>query len=656
MKNLAIKSLIALLVSFVTAFICSFPAVQDFEDGLADIWFSLRGKLPPPRDLAIIAIDERSYDQLKVPMSQGWPRILQARLLEKLSEYGVRRVVFDILFIDASADSEADQRLAAAIGKVPTVLGIESSMQQVSGPGGSYVIEDLLSPYDPFLKAAAGTGLVGLPSDQGIIRRFLTERSEQTAELPSLSEAGAGMLPTDGAPRPGARDLINYYGPARTIPIYSFYQVLDEEKSLPAQALKDKIVYVGLLLRTEIGPAQKDIFRAPFGGNIFGVEVHAAGAGNLIDQSWIRRSGSTTEIVEAALLLFLVTLAVLVVSPIRGAVLVVVTALIWAVASFLLFRSGFFLPGVVPVLILSPLVLLLVTLYYYLVIRRSEQSMRSAFELYLSPDMVKSLKSSGSASLGGEKLWATALFTDIAGFTAITEEMPAERVAQMLNDYFTEVMEVVFQNQGTLIKFIGDAVFVLWGAPLKVPNHAERAVQTALAIEAEVRKFNDSGRFPALHTRIGINTGPMLVGNLGSRRRFDYTAIGDSVNLASRIEGINKYLGTTILFTEATRRDAGDSITALRVGAVRVSGKKEVVNLFTSFREMPGAGVRQLWTDALEFFAARDWGQAQQRFAQVEQQAPLLAEACVRYRKMIETLIDQPPEQGWNGELIFKEK
>lgn len=656
MKSRIIKSLLAVLLAFVTAFLSTFQLFQSLESSLADLWFAIRGKLAPPKQLAIVAIDERSYDQLKVPLDQAWPRMLHAQLLERLAEYGVKRVVFDILFIDPSANADADKRFAQAIAKVPTMLGVEASTQQVSGAGGSYVIEDVLSPYEPFRKAAAGTGLVGLPSDHGMIRRFLTERSEQTAEIPSLAEAGAGLSPLDDTVRPGLRDLINYYGGPRTLPIFSYYQVLDDQKRLPQAMLEGKTVYVGLLLRTDIGPAQKDIFASPFGGNIFGVEVHATAAANLIERSWIRRSSALNEMAGAAVFVAAISLLLFSVSPIIGATTVFAVAMVWAASSFALFLSGFFLPGVVPVLILAPLILLSASLYYYFVVRRSEQAIRSNFELYLSPETVKSLKESGSASLGGEKLWATALFTDIEGFTALTEEMPAERVAQMLNDYFTEVMDVVFRNQGTLIKFIGDAVFVIWGAPLKIANHAERAVQTALAIDAEVKKFNASQRFPALPTRIGVNTGPMLVGNLGSKKRFDYTAIGDSVNLASRVEGINKYLGTTILFSEATRRDAGDAVQAVCVGAVRVVGKTETVKLYTAFQDMPSASQRDAWTTALDNFCKRHWDQAQKDFEEIARTHSALTPVAKSYIGFISDFRQDPPAEGWGGELIFKEK
>ena len=161
--------------------------------------------------------------------------------------------------------------------------------------------------------------------------------------------------------RPGPRDLINYYGPARTIPVLPYYLILDQEATLPATALKGRTVYVGLLLRTDTGPAQKDIFSAPYGGNIFGVEVHATAAANLLDKSWIRRVSTGLEIAIASLFVFLMTLALLSLSPVMGFSLYLLSLLIWALSSYLLFCSGFFLPGVLPVLLVSPIILLFAT-------------------------------------------------------------------------------------------------------------------------------------------------------------------------------------------------------------------------------------------------------------------------------------------------------
>lgn len=653
-----ISLLIAVLVGCAAAAFSFSRFQEQFELGVLNYWFLLRGQHQPPSQIAIVAMDELSYRDLNVPLNQAWPRRLHAELLQRFRELGVQKAVFDVLFLDAGADPEADKALAEALQQMPSVLGIESAIQNVAAGSGTFSIEEILEPYAPFARAASGLALVGLPEEQGVVRRFMTTRTERTAEFPTLSEAAVGFAPDDSKPRPGPRDLINYYGPARTFPTYSFYQVLQRERPISADLFKGKTVFVGLALRTDTGPAQKDVFGTSYGGRrIFGTEVHATAAANLLEGNWIRRASGVSELLGQTAAATALSFLLLNIGPVAGFVLVLLCLAGWALLAFLMFTNGTFLPGAVLVCILLPTVYLVSTLYFYVIARRSAKQLQNAFELYLSPETARQLSQGDSAAaLGGSKLWATALFTDIQDFTKITEEMPAERVAEMLNAYFTEVMEVVFQNNGTLIKFIGDAVFVLWGAPVRIDNHAELAVRTALALSKEVDKFNASQRFPALRTRIGINTGPMVVGNLGSKRRFDYTAIGDSVNLASRVEGLNKYLGTQVLFTEATKKDAGSNVTSLRVAQVVVAGKSEAVWLYTAFEPPASARIEEVLSEGIEQFRKRRFEEALGTFRELKMREPRLDTLCELYCSLSESYKDVPPPEGWAGELEFSSK
>lgn len=656
----------AILVAALHGAVFSTSIGQRAEFLATDLWFNVRGAQPPPSEVVFLALDELSYNDLSVPLNQAWPRRLHAHLLERLSEFGARGVVFDILFADEGADPEGDALFAAAIKKLPVVLGAEASFRSVRAVSGSYMLEELQLPYPPFEAAAKVVALVGLPEDRGIVRRFLTARTEQTRDLPSLSEAAA-MLVRGALERPGERDLINYYGPSRSIPTYSVYQAIQTEKPLPASVFKDKVVFVGVAMRTAVGPAQKDVFGSPYYGELVsGTEIHATAAANLIAGDWISRNSFGLELVGLSIFSIAASGAVLFLSPVAAAVLVVAIGALWFAVSYVAFLSGGFVPGIILVGVILPLLLLGATLVHYLGARRQTAKIKGAFELYLSPAMAEQMSRSPDAlKLGGEKIYATALFTDIANFSSISEELPAERVAAMLNSYFTELMDAVIENEGTLIKFIGDAIFVLWGAPIKQDNHAERAVRTALVIERKVTEFNSLGKFPPLHTRIGINTGPMVVGNLGSARRFDYTAVGDAVNLASRVEGANKYLGTSILLTESTRKELGAFNGIVPVGSVQVLGKRESVGLFTV---VGSGGLSSLaedtlkqWNDFLEAFRSREWERADQLLAQAfEGEArgtPALPQGLQDfYRGQIAYYRQNRPPQGWRGEVVFEAK
>ena len=657
MKSRLVISLPLAFISALLGTILFLSPLGDRAEFFAhDLWFNIRGSTKPPSDIVVVAMDELSYRNLNVPLNQAWPRSLHARLLQKLKEYGVKKVAFDILFLDASQDAKADLELEKAIKGIPTVLGTESTYQQIAGSGGNFSLEEVLEPYKPFLKAAESVGLVGLPERNGHIREFLTERSDRTKDIPTLSEAAAGIS-MSSAYNPDSNDLINYYGPPRSIPMLSYYQVLEEERPLPKNVLEGKTVFVGLVLRSDMGPAKRDSFLGPFfGPAIYGVEIHASAAANLIDTRWISRTSLWLESLIYFVVLFLASFLILNVSPIAGIGVMVCSLLGWMAISYIGFILKTFIPGIIGSGIVLPSVYTVSTIVAFLRAQKGEATLRKVFELYVSPDKVSQLSNKGEVKLGGQKIWATVVFTDIKDFTTIAEGLPPEKATEMLNDYFTRTMDVVFANKGTVLKFIGDSLFVIWGAPVPIDDHAAQAVKTAHLLQKEIEMFNKVSGYPPLTTRIGIHTGPMVIGNLGSKRRFDYTAIGDSVNLASRIEGLNKYFGTDILFTEATRKDAGLQTGVINVGSIRAKGKREAVTLFTSFEPPASDSVVATLQDALEAFRLQNWDSAKDFFSKASLQDERTKSIGAFYEVYMAKLKLGDVPDGWNGEIDFDKK
>jgi adenylate cyclase len=656
--KLATKSVVSVAVGVLTLLLATVtPLFDDLEFRVSDLWLQIRGRQAPPPGVVVVAIDEASYRELGVQYGPPWPRLLHAKLLERLKSLGAKRVAFDVLFIGPGADPKADEALTAALAGVPSVIGAEASMRFIQNQGGGYMIEELERPYDPFRKVAT-EALIGLRERKGIIRNFPLPRSDQERKLPFLAQAAAGMVNSQDSSLPGPYDLIRYYGPGRSLPIFSFWEILSDDAPLPKEQFKDATVFVGLLLRSDTGGSQKDSYVSPFGPPmIFGLEVHATIFSNYAQKSWISRPSPAVERSAQAFIAALAAFVALSLSPVAFAIFTTSLVVVWAGAAFYLIGAGFFLAGAPTVLILVPIILLCSAFHSYLSARRAEESLRSAFSLYVSPEMVPKLQSEGGAlKLGGEKLWVTALFTDILDFTSISEDMPAEKTSEMLNAYFTEVVEVVFKNQGTLLKFIGDAIFAIWGAPIKLSNHAELAIQAARDIQAAVERFNAAQRFPRLTTRVGVHTGPMLVGNLGSQKRFDYTAIGDAVNLASRIEGLNKYFGTTILFSEATRKDAGGFSGAVHMGQVRVKGRKEAVSLYSVFDPPLDPAVLAEWNKAVNVFSGGKVTESASLFESIALKDRRLETAAQLYRDEVTSLTKEPLPQGWAGELNFEVK
>lgn len=654
--KLVTRIAIALGIGVLSSLILATSLVEDLEFRVSDQWMRLRGREAPPPKVVVVAIDEPSYRELKASFDKPWPRSLHTKLLNRLKEFGAKRVAFDILFTGASSEPDADTSLSQALGNIPSVIAVESTVRTVGNQAGGYQLEELDRPYEPFRKVAQ-EALIGLQDIKGTIRSFPRPRSEQERQFATLSQAAAGVRP-DTFPLPGPRDLIRYYGPGRTLPVISYWEVLEDPLPSTKELLNEAIVLVGLSMRSDIGGAQKDSYQTPFGPPmIFGVEVHATVVANILTRGWISRPSKVLEVVAQGVGISAISLLALSTTPVILAMTCGIVAVLWCLASFLLLAQGFFLSGAASALIVLPVMVLVSALISYVSSRKAEESLRSAMSLYVSPEMVPRLQQEGGAlKLGGEKMWLTAMFTDIADFTSITEEMPAERTSEMLNAYFTEVMEVVFKNQGTLLKFIGDAIFAIWGAPVKTQNHAELALQTAMAIDREVSRFNATQRFPALKTRIGIHTGPMLVGNLGSTKRFDYTAIGDSVNLASRIEGLNKYFGTTILFTEATRKDAGGFAGAVLIGSVRVKGRREAVPLYSCFEPPLDSSTREGWDRAYGAFCRANFADFLKESEELASRDARLGTTIQLYREEALKYGTTPPPQGWMGELDFDRK
>lgn len=654
MSRRLLVAIVALVVASVQGVVTLAPWGEAFELRFLDLWFNLRGPVAAPAGVTVIRMDEESYRTLDIPLNQPWPRSLHARLLNRLSSTPPRRVVFDVLFLDPGPDPAGDAALAQALGRVPTVIGVDVALSE----GEGYSQRGLLTPLPEFSEQVEQLAFVGLPDDEGVIRRFLVDRPALVAHLPSLAGSGAGPGRPD---EPGPRDFINYYGPPGTIRSLSYYQVLEEDEPLPperaTELFADQLIYVGLSQKTDLGAAAKDAFVSPYSGagRMYGVEIHATAAANLLERSWIRRWSAPIEAGALALSAGLVAALLLAVTPPTGALLLFTGILGWGSAAFLLFLNHRFLPGATLALLTAPVTYLASTLYYYVMTRRRQRHLQRAFQLYISPEMAEAVARNPAAlKLGGEKLEATALFTDIAGFTDIAEKLEAEEVARMLNSYFSEVMNEIFEQRGTLIKFIGDAVFALWGAPLRDPEHAHHALVAARAIQQEVARFNATGRFPPLHTRIGLHTGLMVVGNLGSSRRFDFTAIGDSVNLASRVEGLNKYFGTSLLLTESVRAKLPTTIELLQVARVRVVGRATPVQLYTPVEGF-SRGDLVGWAAGLESFSARRWGDARREFEQLTSH-PVLGTGAHLFLRTIERYEVHSPEPGWSGELDFASK
>ena len=388
--------------------------------------------------------------------------------------------------------------------------------------------------------------------------------------------------------------LIHFRGPAflpdmkrRPYPHYSFFDLLYSEEQINAgqkpdvdpAVFRDKVVFVGV---TAAGLF--DVFETPFAGGLMpGIQIHASVADDFLSNRVMRPESQTVRIV------LVVTFALGV-----GLIATLLPAW-WAAAAFAfiiaafvfvatrLFADGHWINVTQPTLA-SSLALFGGVGYQYFFEGREKRKMKRLFGQYVSKDVYEQLVSNPElARLGGQRRQMTVLFSDIRGFTTVSEKGQPEDIVKTLNEYFTRMVEIVFAHKGTLDKFVGDMVMALFGAPLDDPNHAEHAVDAALEMIRELNRLNEKwtaeGR-PALDIGIGISTGPMIAGNIGSEAIMSYTVIGDSVNLGARLESLNKEYGTRIIISEATRDALPDRYLFRPLGDVVVKGKTKPVAIF----------------------------------------------------------------------------
>lgn len=585
------------------------------------------------KQVVIAAIDDRSLRELAPQEGKWpWPRAVHAAALDYLKYAGARLVVYDVQFPEADLDHPgSDQAFAdalsdAGIGILPMALatgtGSESGVAAAATgeaqaarfalPARAAVpLRDFgvaITPIPALAAAAAGIGSITLNADSlgGTVHFERLAWRHRGAVYPSLSlaaaraadprryggavEVTAGELRTGGArvPLADGEMVLRWRGPlneagGQTYPMYSYSRLAlsyddvyhGRAPALPPDSLKGKVVIVAAT-----AGGLGDFRQTPFGVEP-GVAIHAAALDDLLSGFFMRRAPGWA---NAGMAMVTALAAALAVAAIGNAAwstaAAVVVVLLAAGAACASFAAGVWLNAAVPAAA-GALAYAGAMATNYVTEGRERRRVRGMFSRYVDPVVVGLLADEGhDLKLGGQRVPLTILFSDIRGFTSLSEKLSAEAVVSMLNEYLGAMTEIVFRHGGTLDKFIGDAVMAFWGAPLPVADHARRAAECALEMIAELerlnRRWNAEGQTSELRIGIGINTGEAVVGNIGSlRHKLDYTAIGDAVNLASRLEGLNKDMGTTIIISDATLAALDGGYLTAPLPEVRVKGKEQ---------------------------------------------------------------------------------
>lgn len=541
---------------------------------------------------------------------------------------------------------------------------------------GGWKIQDIITPLETLTGGARGVGYANiLPDLDGVVRSVPLFLSYEGRVYPSLGLAiasdilgvpldsmrvepgknlrlGNRTIPIDGH----GRMLIRYAGGYRTFRYISYSDVLRHR--IPAEYFSGKVVLVGTS-----AAGLSDLRSVPFSKTYAGVEIHANIIYDILNGLFIHRWGLWA---SAAILIILGLLTGIIAISLRpgwGAVCILGILLLYLVAADILFETQAVWMEVIRPIGVIFFSYLVTMVYRYVTEEKEKRWIKGAFQHYVSATVVNELiKSPESLKLGGERRDFTVLFSDIRGFTTISEKMDPQDLVHYLNEYLTVMSEIILKYEGMLDKYVGDEVMAVYGAPLPQKDHAERACRTALEMMADLSRLNlkwkTEGK-PLINIGIGLNTGIMSVGNMGSRIKFDYTAIGDNVNLGARLEGTNKEYGTNIIISENTYQAVKGKVGVRELDLVAVKGKTKPVTLYEllAMGEIPAEmrPATELFHQGLEAYRAREWDRARDLFSQVLSLRPKDGPSEV-YMGRCEELKANPPPADWDFVYAMKTK
>ncbi|EPE97000.1 CHASE2 domain-containing protein [Rhizobium grahamii] len=532
----------------------------------------------------IVAIDEPSLSAVNAQWP--WPRHLHAKLIEQLRAAGAKAIGLDIIMAEPSTP-ENDAAITAAVGSDVVLAGDETLIET---PQADQLVR--ATPLPQLTEAGARTGIASIElGGDGVFRTIPVYEDGFAIALLRAAGDGPTSIPKNA--------MIQSFGPARSYPTVSYYQALDPKTYLPEGTFKDRVVLVGLSLQNapEIDKGGADAFATPYtmhtGRLTAGVEIQATIYDNLRQGLSITHTGVLPFI---GVVLLAAVLAAATVWKSTGWLTLLATVVAFcafALLSFAGLRFGHFFVSPLGPTAAFVSVAFGQAAFDYAEERRNKQRITRAFSQYISPDLVKKLSDDPSQlKLGGERRTLSVLFSDVRGFTTIAETMKddPEKLTGLINRLLTPLSDIVMDHGGTIDKYMGDCIMAFWNAPLDDPEHARHAVQAALAMQIAIGKLNRELEAEAkatgapmhvLKMGVGINTGECVVGNMGSNRRFDYSCLGDSVNLASRLEGASKNYGVAILLGEETARLVSELYNVVELDQIVVKGRTVPSPVFT---------------------------------------------------------------------------
>lgn len=627
--------------------------------------------------ISLVILDQESLDWARKERgwSWPWPRESYAEMARYFKRAGVSSLAYDMIFSEDSiygeADDEAFAKAGKALGKVVQTVFYENE----NSVQGTY-------PVDILKDSAAAIGNVSSDldkSDRLVRRNLLYAKSgshepslavailEVAGELPSMSEIPAAK---EGGMYIKFVDDLSRFVPYSAKTILKSEELLEnsgkeasisDEDFVPPEQFKDNFVFFALY-----APGLFDVCTTPVSSNYPGIGVHACQLNSILNSDYLHDIPAAFSVL---LILAMILSGFLIAKSVRQennsslvvkTILAVVICLAYNAACYAVFNLGYILPMILPV---SGFILAYLTAVFedYLTEGHQKRFIKSAFKHYLSADVIEQLIADPSAlHLGGEEKEITAYFSDVQGFTSISESLTPTQLTELLNVYLSAMTDIIQSYGGYVDKYEGDAIVAFFGAPVDQKDNARRAVDAALACQRKLLEMQEElvkvSKKPFVQ-RIGLNTGKAIVGNMGSKSRFNYTMMGDTVNLASRLEGINKQFGTYTMCSEATMKSAlenGSPYAFRHLSNIAVVGKKTGVKVYNPMtKEEFGSisKIRKTYDEAYENFVKGDFEKAKLIFQSVADKDPPSAKYVEKCQKMLEN----PPE-NWDGILRATEK
>jgi adenylate cyclase len=551
----------------------AFDAFRRQDLDTVDVRFAIRGHQPQPRDVAVVAIDDSTFDQLGVRWP--FPRSLHADVIDALRKSGAKAIVYDVQFTEATVPRE-DNALLDAVARARNVV-LATTQTDRKGRTNIFGGDDVVRE----VHARAANAL--LPNDPGgVLRRVPYEVGGLKSLAVVSTEVATGRTVRRSA-FPASTAWIDYRGKPGTIRAVPFWRVL-KGKFDPSE-FRGKVVIVG-----PTSPSLQDVHPTSVSSDslMSGAEVQANAAWTVLRGLDLKEASRGVNVLLIVLLGLVGPLTAFRFGAIRSVLIVLAVAGLFAVATQLSFDSGLIVSFLYPTasLLLGGISALAIDLT---VTAFERERVRDMFARFVPESVVDEVlaKTSDGLRLGGEARTVTVLFSDVRGFTTYAETRPPDKVIEVLNRYLGAMSDVVHEHGGTLISYMGDGIMAVFGAPIEQDDHADRALATARAMTGEtLERFNEWLRAEkhgdGFRIGVGLNSGPVMAGNVGSERRLEYTTIGDTTNTAARLEGMTKGTPHMIFVSGSTRAmlrgQPGDLV---RVAELEVRGRSEQVTVWS---------------------------------------------------------------------------